>query len=401
MKNNKLNTQVIIIGAGIAGPALGIELKKIGLEPIIFESRDESQLENGSFLGLTPNGLNVLKDMIELNDLKDEYTPGKMVFYNAKNKIIGELDNDYQLDKYGAQTIQIKRATISRLLREAAISKGIEILYNHKLVEIKDNYTDKVEAVFENGMHIIGDMLIACDGINSKCRKIIFPNSEKPNYTSQISVGAIVENKIAFRKIDHIKMIFGDEAFFAYAFSNKDNIWWFDNYYRDKEPSKKEIESSLSIEIKEQLLEIHKNDPDEISQIIESTDEITEYPIYDIPQLEKWYKGRVCLVGDAAHATAPHIGQGASLALEDTVVLATCISHETSLETAFEQFQNMRQPRVEKLIKTARKVGKKKSKPNVIANFFRDLLLRHFIKFEKRKLDWIYSYNPNKYERIN
>src|SRR5205085_9028258 len=131
-------------------------------------------------------------------------------------------------------------------------------------------------------------------------------------------------------------------------------------------------------QLKNTLLELHKNDPEPIADIIKSADTIELYPVYDIPFLANWHNGRVCLIGDAAHATAPHIGQGASLALEDTIVLAQCIRDFATVETAFETFQSLRQARVQKIVREARKVGDSKTVPTKFQQFFRDLLLPFF-----------------------
>lgn len=112
-----MHKRAIIIGAGIAGPAMALQLKRMGVDSIVFEARQE-EMSQGVFLGITPNGLNVLKEMININRLKEECAPGKMVFCNAKNQPTGELDTKHQLEKYGAETIQIKRAKISEERRK-------------------------------------------------------------------------------------------------------------------------------------------------------------------------------------------------------------------------------------------------------------------------------------------
>jgi 2-polyprenyl-6-methoxyphenol hydroxylase-like FAD-dependent oxidoreductase len=383
--------KAIIIGAGIAGPAMALQLKKAGIESILFEARQEEEMRQGVFMGITPNGLHVLSQMIDTSKLTEDYTPGKMVFYNAKNKSIGELDTKHQIEKYGAQTIQIKRAKISELLRKEAEKQGIAMQYGYRLSNIEEK-ENSVTAYFVNGRKYEADFMIGCDGTHSVCRKILFPDAPKPLYTKQLSTGAIAKIQGVPIEFGQIKMIFGNQAFFAYALSNTGEVWWFNNYYREKEPDKHETESTLQKEIKAHLVNIHQDDPEPITKIIAATENIFVYPVYDIPTLPKWHTKRVCLIGDAAHATAPHIGQGASLALEDTVVLARQINKHHSLPEAFSTFQAERQPRVEKLIKQARKIGDNKTKPNPVATFFRDLFLRHFIKFEIKKTDWVYSY---------
>ncbi|HEY8958539.1 FAD-dependent monooxygenase, partial [Chitinophaga sp.] len=184
-------------------------------------------------------------------------------------------------------------------------------------------------------------------------------------------------------------------AFFAYATSNKGEVWWFNNFYLEQEPDRKKIDPALQQEIKTELLQLHQEDQPAINKIITATRDLFAYPIYDMPQLEKWYTKNICLIGDAAHAISPHTGQGASLALEDSAVLAKCLAKYAEPEKAFSVFQALRQKRVEKVVAQARKIGKSKSKANPVATFFRDIFLKHFINLEKKKMDWVYAYRAD------
>jgi 2-polyprenyl-6-methoxyphenol hydroxylase-like FAD-dependent oxidoreductase len=198
-----------------------------------------------------------------------------------------------------------------------------------------------------------------------------------------------------------IRMIFGEKAFFAYAVSNKNEVWWFNNIASSGEPQRDELDRLDRLTLKENLLTLHKNDPWPVTDIIHATKQMEVYPIYDIPSLKHWHKGNVCLIGDAAHATAPHIGQGASLALEDTLVLAKCIRDLPGMKIAFKTFQLLRQERVQKIIRQARKIGNSKTVPNKFQQFFRDLLLPVFVKRKAKKMDWVYAYKINWEEKIS
>lgn len=387
-----MKQKAILIGAGVAGPVLAIQLKRAGYEVEIYEARNEDAKNEGVFLGLTPNGLNVLKNFISLGRLQQDFTNCSMYFFNSKGKEIASLPNEYQEEKYGSKTIQVKRAFLYSLLHEALVKEGISIRYGKKAISIAESDTE-VTVHFSDGGSTKGSLLFGCDGTFSKVRDTVFPNSPKPVYTKNISTGGFCFLQELRNPSAGINMTFGEKGFFAYAVSNNGEIWWFNNYYRENEPTKEEIRKTLPTEISTQLLEIHKNDDPLFLKIITATNHILAYPIYDIPRLEKWHTKRVCLVGDAAHAISPHAGQGASLALEDTVFLCQCLKNTSGTREAFKQYQLHRQPRVEKIIKQARKVGNTKSKPNPIAVWFRDRMLKYFIKAEIKRLDWIYGYS--------
>lgn len=387
-----MKKKAIIIGAGISGPAMALQLKRIGIESEIFEARKPDEMTKGVFLGITPNGLNALKRFVQIYELKKHYTPGKMSFYNYKNHKIAELDTKEQLKLFGAETIQIKRTQLSKLLRQKTAQEGISIKYGMKVSEA-GNLQEGAYAVFNDGTVAEADLIIGCDGINSVIRKKMFPGISHQKYTGMLSTGAFTKIEGMENQFGDIKMIFGREAFFAYAVSNQGDVWWFNNYYRENEPTKEEINGVIQKELKNNLLNIHKNDSPEINRIIESTEDIFVYPIYETKKLDKWYDQNIILIGDAAHTIAPHIGQGASLALEDTAVLAKIIEENGVNEQAFRKFQEMRSRRVDKIVKTSRRVAKKKRKPNAIISLLRDTFLKYFIKLESKKLYQVYNFN--------
>ena len=386
-----MNKKAIIIGAGIAGPILALHLKKIGFESEIFESRSEGNTKEGAFLGLTPNGLNVLKEFVDLRLLKEDYTPGSMKFFNSKGKQIAELGTAYQKQQYGVETLQLKRANLNKYARIAASDAGIKIRYDKKFV-CYDETNEKVIAYFADETTATGDIMIGCDGMFSELRNQLFPESSVLKYTKLISTGGYAKIPELSKPLDSIQMTFGERGFFAYSVSDKGEVWWFNNYFREQQPKPQEIEKTLKTEIQDHLADVHKNDDPLFSKIIKNSYEIIAYPIYDVPKLSHWHKGRVCLIGDAAHGISPHIGQGASLALEDTVVIAELLKSQKDYRTAFEIFQSERQPRVEKVIKSARKVGNTKTKTNPIAAWFRDRLIGLFIVKQIQELDWIYGW---------
>lgn len=387
----KESKKTIIIGAGVAGPILALQLKKIGFESEVFESRSEDNTKEGAFLGLTPNGLNVLKEFVDLRRLKEDYTPGSMKFFNSKGKQIAKLDTTYQKQQYGVETLQLKRANLNKYARIAATDAGIKIEYNKKFVSYRET-NEQVIAYFADGAAVTGDIMIGCDGMFSEVRNQLFPEVSAIQYTKLISTGGYAKIPELSKTLDSIRMTFGERGFFAYSVSDKGEVWWFNNYFREQQPKPQEIEKTLKTEIQDHLADVHKNDDPLFSKIIKNSHEIIAYPIYDVPKILHWHKGRVCLIGDAAHGISPHIGQGASLALEDTVVIAELLKSHKDYRTAFQFFQSERQPRVEKIIKSARKVGDTKTKTNPIAAWFRDRLIGFFIGRQIQQLDWIYGW---------
>jgi FAD-dependent urate hydroxylase len=117
-----------------------------------------------------------------------------------------------------------------------------------------------------------------------------------------------------------------------------------------------------------------------VGRIIDATDgPIGAYPIHDLPTVATWASSRVCLVGDAAHATSPSAGQGASIACEDAVVVAQCLRDCPDAPSAFERYEKLRRSRVERVVAYSRKRGSNKT-AGPIARTFRDLMMPIVLK---------------------
>ncbi|MGN6434979.1 MAG: FAD-dependent oxidoreductase, partial [Agriterribacter sp.] len=200
-----MNKKAIIIGAGVAGPILALQLKKIGFESEIFESRAEDNIKEGVFLGLTPNGLNVLKEFIDLSLLEEDSTPGSIKFFNSKGKQIAELSTAYQKQQYGVETLQLKRANLNKYARIAATSAGIKIKYDKKFVRYHET-NDQVTAYFADGTTATGDIMMGCDGMFSEVRNQLFPDVSVIRYTKLISTGGYAKIPELTKPLDSIRM---------------------------------------------------------------------------------------------------------------------------------------------------------------------------------------------------
>ena len=159
----------------------------------------------------------------------------------------------------------------------------------------------------------------------------------------------------------------------------------------------------MNEEWQERMLDLFREDLPLISEMIRATQStIIGYPIYDISTQPIWHHGPVVLVGDAIHAVAPSAGQGASLAVEDAIVLAKCLQDIPDLSQAFATYEQLRRARVERMVKHGRNAGQGKVITNPIAVWFRDLLTPFFLKLfaNPAALDWVYSYTVDWEEKV-
>jgi FAD-dependent urate hydroxylase len=147
-------------------------------------------------------------------------------------------------------------------------------------------------------------------------------------------------------------MIFGKHAFFGYCVRLSGETYWFANPARRDELTRQELSAISPQTWREQLLELFADDSGSATEILQATgDELVAYSIYDMPIVPTWHRGSIVLLGDAAHATSPSSGQGASLAIEGAVVLAKCLRDLPGTRQAFPAYERLRRGRVEKVVK--------------------------------------------------
>src|SRR5690606_34013531 len=174
------------------------------------------------------------------------------------------------------------------------------------------------------------DFVVAADGLRSTVRGMVFPDYPRPAYTGLTGTGGITESDAADTG-GVMVMTFGDNAFFGYLKAAGGPTYWFNSYAA---PAEERNSVDDPRRYARRIEALHRDDPAPNAQIVGAVEAISRnYPVYDIPPLPAWHRGRVVLMGDAAHAVGPHAGQGASMAIEDAVVLAACLDAEPHPES--------------------------------------------------------------------
>ncbi len=398
MHSKQQAKRVLIIGCGIAGPATALFLKRAGFAPVIYEAEHQTDNYAGLFLNLARNGIRILKELDLDGKVRRSGIPMcAMRMVNGKGKILGLMGNLSE----EPQGYTIKRGELHQILRDEAVRQGIPVQLGKKLTGIQQNHHDLVTAQFADGSSASGDVIVGCDGIHSSTRRIVMPDAPAPSYTGQISFGGFVESRDISHEYGIQNMVFGKTAFFGYSVRDTNEIYWFGNMNYPGTPARRDLLRIPQAEWKQTLQNLYAKDIDPLPGIVNSTAEIGVFPIYDMPPVKKWHKQSVILLGDAIHATSPSAGQGASLALEDAVVLAQCLRDIPDMQQAFSKFQSLRSRRVEKVVKAARRIGQRKNAANPLQAWIRDTMLTLFLKAANHNTNaWVLDYKVNWNDKI-
>jgi len=388
-----MNTmRAIVIGAGIAGTATGIFLRREGFDVALFEQRNAQAEDEGQFLSIAPNGLQVLDELGLGDEVRHAGLPTERLrFMNGSGRRLGSV----ALGIEGRASITLKRAELHRILQREAVLCGVDLKHGTRFDGIEQ--AGLVRARFDDGSSATGNLLIGTDGLWSPVRRALFPDAPEPRATGLTSCGGFAHGVDLPPSRDGMTMIFGRRAFFGYMVSPAREVYWFSTVEsRAVAPRSPDFRERLQ----HTLLELHAGDGDVVNQIIRATSgAIGAYAIQDIPTLAHWVRGNAVVIGDAAHATSPHGGQGASMALEDAWVLSDALRQRRAgeaIELALRRFQRQRQARVERVVEWSRRNGGGKVAGNAVQRWVRDLAMPLVLRHAGRQgaHDWLYDFQP-------
>ncbi|NUP64162.1 MAG: FAD-dependent monooxygenase [Nonomuraea sp.] len=379
--------KALVIGCGIGGPVTAMALREAGIDAEIYEAYGQGAENVGSFLNLASNGLAALRVLGAHREVLSSAIPTpRMVMWSGTGKRLGEVANGLRLDD-GTVSHTVLRSDLYAALRDEVVRRGVPISYGKRLTSFEDT-GDEVVATFEDGTTATGDLLIACDGVHSRTRSLLDPAAPGPRYSGLYSFGGIVRDAGASGEPGVYNMVFGKRAFFGYTVAESGETWWFANLPRRL--------GDVPDDWKPALVEAFEHDANFSADLVRRSPVELALPVHDLPPVPVWHRGRVLLTGDAAHATSPSSGQGASLAIEDAIVLARCLreaSHPGGHREAFERFEAERRPRVERVVAYSRTISNSKA-AGPVARVFRDLMLPVFLKksASQESLAWMYRH---------
>lgn len=349
--------KALIIGGGIAGTVTAMAVQKAGHEPVIHEAYDRTAEGIGAFLTVAVNGIDTLAS-IGLKDLVTGlgFDTPRMSISTGTGKELAEFSLGGPLGD-GTVSQTVLRSDLYVALRDEAARRGIKTEYGKRLVDATGR-ADGVLATFADGSHSEGDLLIGADGLRSRVRRIIDPNAPTPRYVPLVNTGGFAEGIKLDAEPGVMHMIFGKRCFFSYVVNPNGQVWWFANPPRKTEPTESELSAITSASWRAELLRLVSVDNSPAAEIIGATREIyLPWATYDFPTVPVWSRDRMIIIGDAAHATSPAAGQGASMAIEDSVTLGKCLRDTRGVPEAFAAYEGLRRERAEAVVAQGKKNG--------------------------------------------
>lgn len=368
---------MVICGAGIGGLAMAIRSAELGFRPCVIERRSEAEVyQEGAFLTLAPNGMNGLRglgcyDAVRASGIE---TTG-IEICNARGRRLGFADHADHDSAFGAPSVTMSRGSLTKALLHRARDAGVDVHFSTPLKALTSS-RNGVRIELAHGECWQAAIVVGADGLGSTVRAHAFPHYPRPHFTGLIGTGGITPTDLPSTG-GVMRITFGEIASFGYLIDEQRRAYWFTAYPADA-PSAGSVTDGTALA--EQIRRMHVSDPEPNRAILDSVSAIDRcYPIFDMPELPAWSGDHVVLLGDAAHAVGPHAGQGASMAIEDALVLAACLHGETTAQEAFKRYERLRRPRVAEVVKLTARNGSQKTTTGRWSLLLRDLLLPIFI----------------------
>ena len=367
--------RVVVIGAWPGGLSLAVALTRVGVPVAVFEQAPELE-EVGAGLGIGGPSLRALERigvgqrLIEVGARIEWHE-----VYAWSGRQLVRLPMGKIFDEYGTPTISLLRSELQNALVDA-IPDGVLHL-GARCVGVEQNKSG-VTARFEDGREERGTVLVGADGARSVVRGEILADDE-PRSTGVIGWRSVVPAPTGDFSPDTVTNFLGRGRLAATFPCGGDLVYWA---VAGKDPP---AETNDPATLKQGLARMLEGSPKYLETLIDATPagKILRTEIEDRDPATSWIKGRIVLLGDAAHLTSPFVGQGAGIAMEDAVTLARELALTSGLEDsrmiaeALDSYQDKRIERTSETVLNARKRGQLLTLDNPVACAARNAALRY------------------------
>ncbi len=337
----------VIIGGGIGGLTTAIALQQKGVEVKVREAAPEIKAI-GAGIWMATNAMQIFDRLgLAQRVTAEGISLEKVSITDRQLRILSAMDIPAIKKRYGHSIVAIHRATLQQLLIGSLAPGTLETgkrceSFTEDDAGIRIRYTDQSEEA--------ADLLIGADGIHSVIREQMFPEA-KLRYAGQTCWRGVSNHSLEDRFKRSTIEAWGGRYRFGFSEIADDKVYWF--AVQATRPGGKDNPGT----IKADLLSAYQNFAPTIGRIIHHTSGIIRNDLMDLRPLGQWYLRRICLIGDAAHAATPNMGQGGAQAIEDAWVLADQISRYDQPEQAFRRYQQIRMPKARFVVSNSRRIG--------------------------------------------
>ena len=351
---------IAIIGAGIGGMTAAVTLAKKGVKVSIFEQAPELS-EVGAGLTITPNatkGLMYLGLEKQMKEVGMAHRQQGVRHFETGEMIVPLERGEKMLEKYGAYQFQAHRADVHNvLIDELKLHNSNTIYTDHELIDLNEK-NNSVELVFSNNETHEVDFVIGADGNRSVVRKIILGDDD-PQFAGYVAWRGLVPVELLgeddFDECGSSAFIAPGRVFARYLVRNGE-LYNYVAFLATDEWAEEGWAIPSKVDI---VMDIFSDYNQQVKNIIAATPakDLFKWGIFAREPVSKWSTKNITLLGDAAHPLEPFMGQGASLAIEDGVVLGRIIEDSDSSDEIVSRYESARVERAHFVTEHSKRAG--------------------------------------------
>jgi 2-polyprenyl-6-methoxyphenol hydroxylase-like FAD-dependent oxidoreductase len=380
--------KVLIAGGGIGGLTAALACQHVGLDFEVFEAAPEIR-EVGSGIWVPPNAMQVMKRLGLADEIIKRGSVLKSIAVGGPhgNKWF-ELATADVISKYGFGTVAIHRARLQSALYQALDKSKVRT--GKRLTDVVQN-SSGVAIGFEDKTNAEGDCLIGADGLRSVVRRQLFGDLPL-RYSGQTCWRGIVNFQLPEEVKGNMIELWGKQAGQRFAYSNISESEVY--YYATLATAAGGKDDPATI--KDFLHQHYDRFGILPVKIIEAIDPQTliRSDLFDLQPIHCWTSGSIALLGDAAHATTPNLGQGAAQAIEDAFVLAASLKKHANIPAALKMYEQERIKKAHYIVNTSWKLGQLTNIKNPVGIALRNWMLQSTPRFiTERQIGKAYKIN--------
>lgn len=337
---------ILIVGGGFSGMASAIELRKLGAEVDLVEI-DAGWRNYGAGISLGGATLRAFKQLGILDAfLRDGNAADGLHAFLPDGKPLASIPTPRIAGPDVPGGGAIMRPVLARILADATRASGTNVRLGCSFEAIVQD-AEGVEVSFSDGTRRRYDLVIGADGLYSKTRQTLFPDAPKPTYKGQAVWRAVLPRPLEVQ----CAMMWMGRVKPGVNPVSKDQMYLF---LTENRPRNEPVDpATFATQLRALLADFPAPLLQQIRDQIGPESQIIYRPLEGLLMPRPWYSGRVVLIGDAVHATTPHLASGACIGIEDALVLADELGRHTAVDTALPAFQDRRWERCRMVVENS------------------------------------------------
>jgi 2-polyprenyl-6-methoxyphenol hydroxylase-like FAD-dependent oxidoreductase len=367
-------SKVLIVGGGIAGLTLAVALRRRAIAVDVVELAPRWNIL-GVGISLTGPTLRALKSIGLLDRcVAVSFGFDRIVFADAAGRAFGSLDLPRLAGPDTPATVAIGRPALHDVLLQAARDGGAAITLGTTVAALAQT-SDAVAVEFSDGRRASYDVVVGCDGAHSAVRRLAFKDVPEASFTGLAVWRATMPRPAA---VDGMQVFYGPRTKAGVNPHSRDEMFLF--LVQPIADDRRLSPQQMLAELRAQLADFSGDVMSFVRDHVTDPQLIDYRPMNAFLLPPPWHRGRVVVIGDAAHTTTPHLATGAGIAIEDAVVLAELLATDLPVAALLDQFMTRRFERCRLVVETAVKLGDMEKDTSIPIQAHFDLMKATFRK---------------------